>query len=371
MMEREKRLLVRVGFFVSMGLLLLMAFVFIFSGDQGLFSRHNRYSASFHSIDGLKAGSPVRLAGVQVGTVTSIRFFDDPADPRVRVEMNVLARYADRIRENSTATIGSLGVLGDKVVDLSLAFPGPSMFPLGGEISTGTGSDYTALIQKGAAVIDNTLAITDDLREMIAAYNSPELQTSVAGLAEALKDITEGIRDKDGAIHALIFDPRGGQKTRELLDGAALLARRLESSVAKVDSLLGRMDRGEGLMGALFTAKEGEQVVQDLGKLAREFSALAEAIRTEEDSLLHGLFYGSEDASTLSRELTEMARDLRAVVGRIEKGEGSLGALINDPTVYDDLKTILGNVKRNRILRALVRYSISNSDEVEAYGQRE
>lgn len=371
MMERERRLLVRVGFFVSMGLAVLMAFVFIFSGDQGLFSRQNRYSASFHSIDGLKAGSPVRLAGVQVGTVTSIRFFEDPADPRVQVELNVLARYAERIRENSTATVGSLGVLGDKVIDLSLGTPDRAMIPPGGEIPTSTGSDYTALIQKGAAVVDNTLAITDDLREMIRAYNSPELQASVAGLASALKDITEGIRDEDGALHALIFDPRGGQKTREILDGTARLARRLDGSLAKVDSLLGRVDRGEGLVGALFTAKEGERAVADLGKLAREVSALAEAVRTEEDGLLHGLFYGSEDTSSLSGELTAMARDLRSIVGRIEKGEGSLGALINDPTVYDDLKTILGNVKRNRILRALVRYSLSNRDEIEAYGQKE
>src|SRR5690606_38138453 len=118
MMERERRRLVRVGFFVWLGRVLFMPFIIVFAGDQGLFSRQVKYSSSFHSIDGLKPGSPVRLAGVQVGTVTSIRFFDDPADPRVRVEMNVLARYADRIREDSTASIGSLGVLGDKVMDL-------------------------------------------------------------------------------------------------------------------------------------------------------------------------------------------------------------------------------------------------------------
>lgn len=371
MMERERRLLVRVGFFVSLGLVLFMAFIFVFSGDQGLFSRQVKYSSSFHSIDGLKPGSPVRLAGVQVGTVTSIRFFDDPADPRVRVEMNVLARYADRIREDSTASIGSLGVLGDKVIDLSLGSPDRPVIPPGGEIPASTGSDYTALIQKGAAVIDNTLAITKDLRELVQAYNSPELRDSVTGLAQALKDVTEGIRDRDGVIHALVFDPEGGLKTRQTLDGLAQLSGRLESSMARVDALLARVERGEGLVGKLFQGEEGERLVGDLGKLAREFGALAEAIRTEEESLLHGLFYGSEETSSLGRELTAMARDLRAIVARIEQGEGSLGALINDPTVYEDLKTILGNVKRNRILRALVRYSISNRDEIEAYGQRE
>src|SRR5690606_15409367 len=123
MMERERRLLVRVGFFVSLGLVLLMVFIFVLGGERGLLSKQSRYSVSFHSVDGLKPGSPVRLAGVEVGKVTAIRFFDDPADPRVRVEMNVLARYADRLRENSTTASGSLGVLMDKVIEISMCSP--------------------------------------------------------------------------------------------------------------------------------------------------------------------------------------------------------------------------------------------------------
>lgn len=371
MMERERRLLVRVGFFVSLGLVLLMVFIFVLGGERGFFSKQNRYSVSFHSVDGLKPGSPVRLAGVEVGKVTSIRFFDDPADPRVRVEMNVLARYADRIRENSTAAVGSLGVLGDKVIDISMGTPDRPIIPPGGEIPAAVGSDYTALIRKGAEAIDNVVAITADLRELTGTITTPELQQSVVGLATALRDMLEAIRDRDGVLHALIYDPQGGRKTREILDSAAALARRLDSSVARVDSILARVDRGEGVVGALLRDPEGQQVVRDLGKLARELGALAEAVRTEEDSFLHGLFYGSEEASTISHELTAAARDLRAIVSRIEQGEGSLGALINDPTVYEDLKTILGNVKRNRILRSLVRYSISNRDEIEAYGRRE
>lgn len=51
------------------------------------------------------------------------------------------------------------------------------------------------------------------------------------------------------------------------------------------------------------------------------------------------------------------------------QGEGSLGGIVNDPTVYEDLKTVLGNVKRNRILRALVRYAISNRGEVQGVGR--
>ncbi len=56
-------------------------------------------------------------------------------------------------------------------------------------------------------------------------------------------------------------------------------------------------------------------------------------------------------------------------MGTIRKGEGSLGALINDPTVYEDLRTVLGNVKRNFILRELVRYSISHRGDLDEVGK--
>lgn len=371
MMEREKRILLRVGFFVSLGLVLLVAFVFLLGGDRGLFSKQSRYTASFHSIDGLKAGAPVRLAGVQVGQVVRISFFEDLSDARVRVEMSVMARYADRIRTDTTATIAAQGVLGDKVVDLSLGSPDRPQIPLGGEIPSSTGSDYTAIIQKGAEVIDNTLAITADLRQLIASYNTPELRDGVSGSVESLRDILDAIRTKDGALHALIYDPQTGRRTREILASASALAARVDASFSKVDGILAKVQRGEGLVGSLFTDKEGERVVQDLGKAARELSSLAEAIRTEEDGLLHGLIYGGGDGAVLSKEITAMARDMRAIVGRINDGDGSLGAIINDPTIYEDLKTILGNVKRNRILRSLVRYSISNRDEIESYGKAE
>lgn len=371
MMEREKRLLFRVGLFVSLGVAFLIAFVFLLGGERGLFSRHTRYTSSFETIDGLKAGSPVRLAGVQVGQVTRIRFFDALDDSRVQVEMNVLARYADRIRADSTASIGAQGVLGDKVVDLSMGSPGYEQIPPGGEIPSATGSDYTAIINKGAEVIDNTLAITSDLRQLVAAYNTPELREGVVGTVASLHDILEAVRTQEGALHALIYDADSGQRTREILASTASLARRVDTSMTRVDGLLAKIQRGEGFVGALVADPEGASIAQDLGRAARELGAIAEAIRTEEGGFLHSMIYPSEDGASLGRELADAARDLRAIVGKINEGDGSLGALINDPTVYEDLKTILGNVKRNRILRALVRYSISNRDEIESYAKEE
>jgi phospholipid/cholesterol/gamma-HCH transport system substrate-binding protein len=66
-----------------------------------------------------------------------------------------------------------------------------------------------------------------------------------------------------------------------------------------------------------------------------------------------------------------VAEDLKAITGTIRSGEGTLGALVNDPSVYDDLRTILGNLKRNRILRELVRMTVTNDGELQKAGKPE
>ena len=56
--------------------------------------------------------------------------------------------------------------------------------------------------------------------------------------------------------------------------------------------------------------------------------------------------------------LNQMSGDLKQIVADVKSGKGTLGALLVDPSVYEDLKVVLGNVERNKALRALVRYSI-------------
>jgi phospholipid/cholesterol/gamma-HCH transport system substrate-binding protein len=53
-----------------------------------------------------------------------------------------------------------------------------------------------------------------------------------------------------------------------------------------------------------------------------------------------------------------MSEDLRTIVAQMKEGKGTIGGLLVDPTIYEDLKSAVGNVERNQVLRALVRYSI-------------
>ena len=65
------------------------------------------------------------------------------------------------------------------------------------------------------------------------------------------------------------------------------------------------------------------------------------------------------------KNVDAMSDDLRAIVANLRAGKGTLGALLVDPSIYEDIKSLVGNVERNQVLRALVRYSIKQ-DELKA-----
>jgi phospholipid/cholesterol/gamma-HCH transport system substrate-binding protein len=60
--------------------------------------------------------------------------------------------------------------------------------------------------------------------------------------------------------------------------------------------------------------------------------------------------------------VSSMTDDLRTIIANVKAGKGTVGALLVDPSVYEDLKAVVGNVERNQVLRAIVRYSIKQDE---------
>lgn len=86
------------------------------------------------------------------------------------------------------------------------------------------------------------------------------------------------------------------------------------------------------------------------------------ALRTG-NGLGHAIVYGDDSSQHVMGNMSAMSDDLREIVANIKAGRGTIGALLVDPTVYEDIKSLVGNVERNQVLRALVRYSIKQSED--------
>ena len=129
--QRERATKIRVGIFVLVSLGVFLAVVYMLGARARLFEARYIIHAEFTEVAGLQEGATVRLAGVQIGRVARVEL---PAEPggKVRVSMKIAKQFADRIRKDSEARIQTQGLLGDRIVEITV------------------GSAQTAAVQPGA-----------------------------------------------------------------------------------------------------------------------------------------------------------------------------------------------------------------------------
>ncbi len=243
--QGEARLRLRVGAFVAAALALFVVFVLVVGSRGRLFENRYPLRASFRSVEGLMVGAPVRLAGLTVGQVASISFGREPGDKRLMVQLSVDRRFQEKLREDSVATISTIGLVGDKYVEVTVGTP--------------------------------------DRR---------------------------------------VLEPQAFVRSTDPPD-------------------IGKL------------AENGEQIVTSLNKVA---TALAEG-----HGLLHALVYDPKGERMLA-DLAQSAADLRETTGKLAQGEGTLGALLNDATLYEDLSNLLRGTERSWILRTLIRSGVRQGE---------
>ncbi len=365
--KKERRTIVRAGVFVALALGLFAVVVVLIGKANRLFERQVNFHMYFENVEGLKTDSPVWVGGLEVGRVSAIDFLSDIEDRRIDVKVQLARRFSNRVRADSVARITSRGVLGDKAIDISMGSSQAAPIPPGGEIPSGSSGELSALLKNGGEVLENAVAITKDLRRTVAAYSDPALKDDVAATLSSFRDIFGRVEKGPGTLHALIYDKQTAEEARTLISRFSSVAARIDHAVNEVDALLEAARTGPGAVHALLYDGEGGKAVGEIGQAAAELSTLLHDARTSPDGAIHQLVYG--DGKNLMSNLAGVAADLKAITGTIRSGEGTLGALVNDPSVYDDLRTILGNLKRNRILRELVRMTVSNGGELEKSGQ--
>ena len=252
-MKKERSAQLKVGIFVLVSIAIFVYGVFTISGQEELFEKEYTVKTYFDNTAGLLEGAYVRLSGVGVGSVSSIRFSDDPSLGKVQVVMEINKRALARVSVDSHATIKTEGLLGAKFVEI---VPGQ------GE---GIGKARDGIVIRG--------------------YTSPEMQEIIS---------------------------------------------------------------------------QSEEFVTNLTAISRNLDKIVAAFADEkQEGFMHTLIYDEQfaaDMRSFSSNLAEVSRMIR-------EGEGSVGALVVDPSVHDALKGVLGEAERNRFVRSAVRYMIEEKEK--------
>ena len=175
--------------------------------------------------------------------------------------------------------------------------------------------------------------------------------------------ILQHVAEGEGYAHRLLADPEEAERLSRTISSLDRTSAELAVTSREFRELMGRINRGPGFVHDLIYDRQGSQSLAQVGRAADEVATTLKDVR-EGNGLAKGLLYGGdEQTGELVQNLTAASKDLRDIMGGLKSGKGTLGAMLVDPSVYEDLKVILGNVQRNTVLRALVRYSIRKDEQ--------
>ncbi|MGB3565121.1 MAG: MlaD family protein [Thermoanaerobaculia bacterium] len=354
-MSRE----LKVGILVIVSLIVAALAIFLVGERSNVFARKNDYFVRFESVSGLATGNPVQLNGVIVGSVHRVVLPEDVEEQYLTVWVSIDRRYADRVREDSRARIKTLGLLGDKYIELTSGSPGFAQIESGGEIRTGAATDVEKIIATGGDAVENLVAISYSLRTILERMEAGEgilgelttesetgtrAKKSLVETFETFRDITAKLDSGEGTLGKLINDS-------SLADSA-------ESAVAHLDGILGQVESGEGAVAALLndpaTRDKVDQTLDAMSTMTQDLSALVADIKDGE-GLLATMLFDKEYGAEVRQDIQQMIMNLRVLSDRLEQGDGTLGQLINDPQVYEAMNDIIVGIDESKMLRWLVR----------------
>jgi phospholipid/cholesterol/gamma-HCH transport system substrate-binding protein len=388
MMIRQKSAQIRVGVFVFFALVTLMAAIFLLGSRTQYFQPQYTLKAVFSNVGYLLEGAGVYLAGVQVGRVGGIRFSEDVAAQKVLVALNIARDYQERIRQDSVAVITSSGLLGDKYIDITLGSESEPVLLNGMFIRTQEPADYSQLIRQGEEVLKYTTEITSALAALTSGFRSSQAPMAVADLLTSLAQIAKAIETGDGFIHSLIYEKGNDRIFADLAAATAALrdtltgikegkgfihtlltdpnpevVAQLTKLLASARKLLQDIEKGQGVLHALIYDKQGGKAVKDFASAADNMNELLANLQGK-DSLVASLLNDPKQKQVLT-DLAYIMRDFRQVAADIAEGRGTVGGFIKDPTLYENLTSLLEGARRSWILRTVIQSTVNKGQDSE------
>ncbi len=318
---------VKIGLLVAAALVILMVAVFSLNQEQPFWERTVQYEVHFTRTSGLQTGAQVSLNGVPIGTVAELRFPPDPAVNYIRVLINVKSDLTARVRENTVASIRTIGLLGDRYIELSAGTPDSPPVAPGGLIASTDPADIEALVGQGGDIVTNIVEVT-----------------------ASLKDVLGAIQRGEGLLGAMLRNREVGEAT--LVDLQRTMAN-VQSTTASLEKVLHRIDRGEGVLGQLTSdTKESRELLRHVRRSAKSLDEVTDRLNRGQGALAR-LMMDEAYAQRVLGNLDRAMADLAEVAAKLDRGQGTLGKLVNDPSLYQDTKSLVSGARRSWLLRML------------------
>ncbi len=238
----------RVGLFVVLGVTALVAGIFLVGSQEGLFHSTFHVSAYFNSVEGVRSGAAVRLAGVDIGVVDRVEV--SGPDNKVRLDLKLNASAKNFLKKDSHAAIMPEGVVGNYYVDVAAGSRTGEPIVDGDVIQTSEAIRLSSVLENTGAVLENIRTASRELSTTLAAINQGQ---GTLGKLLVRDDIYNHLAHMSSRADAGVTKALGNIDTLSL--SVHDVVHRTDSLVANVNALFVKLDEGEGTIGALFSER--------------------------------------------------------------------------------------------------------------------
>jgi phospholipid/cholesterol/gamma-HCH transport system substrate-binding protein len=324
----------KVGVIVLVSTVVLVTLLFLMTSSSGLgiLSRKLTVTTFFENSAGLKTGAAVELQGVTIGTVKAVTIDNSPERKLtpVKVVMKLDDKYATSLKKDSKASLSTVGVLGDTVVDINSQFAVGPRLQDGDELKTtetpsltdvvkasqGTIESLNVILAKMNVIVDNIQSGKGSVGQLI---NNPDLYNKAEKTVDELLLLEKNLNAGRGSIGKLMTDDS--------------LYNRLNDTVDKLDSVANSVNSGKGTAGMLL---KDDSVYKNLNSTL----AHANSILQQADEGKGGLGLMLKDPK-FRQDLSNTLAQVNALVSGVNDGKGTLGKLVTDDAMYTNVNKLL------------------------------
>ncbi|HET9058053.1 MAG TPA: MlaD family protein [Chitinophagaceae bacterium] len=285
----------KLGVFTLSGLLLLIFSLYMIGRTESLFGSHFELKAHFKNASGLTKGNNIRYSGIQVGTVKSVKFKNDTT---IEVVMLIEERARYYIRKNALASIGTEGLMGNKVININ---PGK-----------GAGEEVT----EGDVILTQKLFDTDEIFNTLNKTNN-----NIATISEDLKSTVQRINNST-ALWSILNENSLASNLKTALLNISKASSTANNMVNDLHTIINDVKNGKGSAGML---------LKDTS-FAFELKEAVTKVKSVGDSV-----------NVLTSELNQLINEVNFDVS---KGKGTVNALLKDSVITNKLTTSLENIKQ-------------------------
>ena len=324
----------KVGLIVLIATVVLVTLLFLMTSSSGLglFSKKIMVTTYFENSAGLKEGAAVNLQGVTIGAVKSVTVSSAPERKLtpVQVVMKLDTKYKTDLKKDSKASLSTVGVLGDTVVDINSQYSVGGPLENGDELKTletpnlqdvvkasqGTIESLNVILAKMNSIVDNLQTGKGSIGQLI---NNPDLYNKANATVDELHTLAKNLNSGKGTVGKLMNDDR--------------LYNRIDDMVGRLDTITANLQAGQGSAGKLLT---DQTLYTNLNATVANANQLLNDANQGKGAL--GLL--AKDPQ-FRQQLQDTITKVNSLITGIDEGRGTLGKLATDDQAYTNLNKLL------------------------------